>query len=100
MAERAITGALERAGLRLADIRWLVPTNVSQRSWAILADLLGLPLDRVFTDNIPRVGHTVSCDLIINLADMERRGLLRPGDRLLAFTFGFGASWSTLILEH
>ena len=100
MAERAITGALERAGLRLADIRWFVPANVSHRSWTILADLLGLPLDRVFTDNITRVGHTVSCDLIINLADMERRGLLRPGDRLLAFTFGFGASWSTLILEH
>jgi len=100
MAERAITGALKRAGLQLSDIRWLVPTNVSLRSWTILADLLGFPLERAFTENIGRVGHTVSCDLIINLADMERRGLLHPGDLLLAFTFGFGASWSTLILQH
>lgn len=100
MAERAITEALDRASLTLSDIRWIVPNNVSARSWAVLADVLGIPADRVWSANIARVGHTVSADHVINLVDMERQGALRTGDHLLLFTFGFGASWSTLVLRH
>jgi 3-oxoacyl-[acyl-carrier-protein] synthase-3 len=100
MAKRAICIALEQVGLDLAEIRWLVPSNVSRRSWLILADLLGLAPERIWMKNIPRVGHTVSCDHIINLVDMERQGDLRRGDHLLLFTFGFGASWTSMLLEH
>ena len=37
---------------------------------------------------------------VVNLVDMAAEGALRPGDKLLLFTFGFGASWSCLVLEH
>jgi len=46
------------------------------------------------------VGHTVSCDHIINLVDMEGAGALHDGDHLLLFTFGFGASWSAMVIQH
>jgi 3-oxoacyl-[acyl-carrier-protein] synthase-3 len=100
MAKRTILEALDQAGLGREAIRWCVPSNVSLRSWTILADLLDIPMDRIWTRNIERVGHTVSCDHLINLADMEREGALTRGDLLLLFTFGFGASWSVLILSH
>ncbi len=100
MAQRAICGAIEQAGLRLSDIRWIVPSNVSLRSWTILADLLRIPAARIWSKNIARVGHTVSCDHVINLRDMSRDGALSRGDHLLLFTFGFGASWTSLILQH
>jgi len=100
MAQRAICGAIEQAGLRLSDIRWIVPSNVSLRSWTILADLLRIPVARIWSKNIARVGHTVSCDHVINLRDMSRDGALSRGDHLLLFTFGFGASWTSLILQH
>lgn len=100
MAQRAIFGALAEAGLDISGIRWLVPHNVSLRSWQILARLLGVDEERIWTRNIARVGHTVSCDHIINLVDMEAAGVLQTGDYLLLFTFGFGASWSCLILQH
>jgi 3-oxoacyl-[acyl-carrier-protein] synthase III len=100
MAKLEIEEALAAARLSIADIRWFVPANVSVRSWTILADLLKIPPERGFVDNVARLGHTVSCDHVINLVDMERRGLLSRGDRLLLFTFGFGASWSSLIVEH
>jgi 3-oxoacyl-[acyl-carrier-protein] synthase III len=100
MAQRAICGAVEKAGLRLADIRWIVPSNVSLRSWTILAELLGIPANRIWSKNIARVGHTVCCDHVINLSDMSREGALTRGDYLLLFTFGFGASWTSLILQH
>jgi 3-oxoacyl-[acyl-carrier-protein] synthase-3 len=100
VAQRVITAALEKAGLRIADVAWFVPHNVSLRSWQILARLLGLPEEKVWTRNIARVGHTVSCDHVINLADMEREGALHPGDYLVLFTFGLGASWSCMVLRH
>jgi 3-oxoacyl-[acyl-carrier-protein] synthase-3 len=100
LAQRTIQRALAGAGLDAADVAWFVPHNVSYRSWQILAGLLGVPEGRIWSRNIARVGHTVSCDHLINLCDMEARGVLRPGDILVLFTFGFGASWSCLILEH
>lgn len=100
MAQRAICRAVEQACLQLHDIRWIVPSNVSRRSWTILADLLEISPERIWSNNIARIGHTVSCDHIINLADMEREGALTAGDHLLLFTFGFGASWTSMILRH
>jgi 3-oxoacyl-[acyl-carrier-protein] synthase III len=100
MAQRAICAAVEQAGLRLSDIRWIVPSNVSLRSWTILAELLGIPVSRIWSKNIARVGHTVCCDHVINLRDMGLTGALTRGDHLLLFTFGFGASWTSLILQH
>ena len=100
MAQRAICAAVEQAGLRLPDIRWIVPSNVSLRSWTILGELLGFPASRIWSKNIARVGHTVCCDHVINLRDMSREGVLTRGDHLLLFTFGFGASWTSLILQH
>lgn len=100
MAQRAIAACLADAGLEISEIDWFVPHNVSLRSWEILAKLLGIPVDRIWTANIGRIGHTISCDHAINLADMACEGALTPGDRLLLFTFGFGASWSCMILEH
>jgi 3-oxoacyl-[acyl-carrier-protein] synthase-3 len=100
MAQRVISECLQQAGLEMCDVRWFVPHNVSLRSWRILADVLSIPIERVWTANIARVGHTVSCDHIINLADMEEQGALSPGDYLALFTFGFGASWSCMVLQH
>jgi 3-oxoacyl-[acyl-carrier-protein] synthase-3 len=100
IAQRVIAAALEGAGLELNDLRWIVPHNVSLRSWEILAKLLEFPMDKIWTQNIARVGHTVSCDHMINLVDMEREGALHEGDYLLLFTFGFGARWSAMVIQH
>jgi 3-oxoacyl-[acyl-carrier-protein] synthase-3 len=100
MAERSIRASLDKLGLTMNEIAWFIPHNVSLRSWSILAKLLNLPTEKIWTKNIERIGHTVSCDHVINLSDMEKADLLKKGDKLLLFTFGFGAHWSTLIIEH
>lgn len=100
LAQRAIERALEAARIGLDEVRWIVPHNVSRRSWEILCDMMGADASRVWTSNIATVGHTVSCDHVINLSDMESEGVLEAGDRLLLFTFGFGATWSATVIEH
>lgn len=99
-ARNLITRALDDAGLTLDDIALVIPHNVSRRSWDILRGLLGLDEDRVYTDNIARVGHTIASDNILNLRDAIDAGRIARGDKLLLFTFGFGLNWSCMVVEH
>jgi 3-oxoacyl-[acyl-carrier-protein] synthase-3 len=99
-AVRVIEDAVRKAGLSLDDIDWVIPHNVSLRSWEILLGMLGMPMRKLFSANIARVGHTISADNLMNLRDAQDAGLLRRGDHLLLFTFGFGLNWSCMILEH
>ena len=100
LARHAIGETLDACGLKTADVRWFVPGNVSILSARILADLLPVKEERMWLANVARVGHTVSCDNAINLADMERQAVLGRGDLVLLFTFGFGASWTCMLLRH
>jgi 3-oxoacyl-[acyl-carrier-protein] synthase-3 len=100
LAKRVIEETLEKHRLQATDIRWIVPHNVSTRSWEILADIVGFPLEKVWLGNVARTGHTVSTDHLINLHDMQEQGALTEGDRLLLFSFGFGAGWAAQIMEY
>ncbi|HVH56236.1 MAG TPA: 3-oxoacyl-[acyl-carrier-protein] synthase III C-terminal domain-containing protein [Vicinamibacterales bacterium] len=99
-ARTIIGDTLAAAGLTQDDVAVIVPHNVSRRSWDILLQLTGLDAERLYADNIALKAHVISGDNFINLADAERAGRLRRGDRLLLFNFGFGASWACMLVEH
>ena len=77
----------------------MIPHNVSLRSWEILLSLSGLSRARLWSRNVPRDGHTLAGDNFINLADATSSGAVRQGEKLLLFSYGFGAHWSALALE-
>jgi 3-oxoacyl-[acyl-carrier-protein] synthase III len=99
-ARTVIEDTLRKAGVTLADIDWIIPHNVSRRSWEILLGLIGCPPAKLFGQNIGRVGHTIAADNFINLRDATDAGLLRKGDLLLLFTFGYGLNWGCMVIEH
>jgi 3-oxoacyl-[acyl-carrier-protein] synthase-3 len=99
-ARTVIEDTLRKANLTLDDVRWIIPHNVSLRSWEILLGLIGCPREKLFSANIGRVGHTIAADNFINLRDATDAGLVRKGDLLLLFTFGYGLNWSCMVLEH
>jgi 3-oxoacyl-[acyl-carrier-protein] synthase III len=90
---------LQHLDIGADDVALVVPHNVSLRSWQILLPLLGLPIDRLFADNIAGKGHVIAADNFINLKDAREAGRVRAGDSLLLFNFGFGANWACLALE-
>ena len=99
-ARTIIEDTLRKAGMTIADIDWVIPHNVSLRSWEILLGLVGCPREKLYSENIGRVGHTIAADNFINLRDASDAGTIKKGDRLLLFTFGYGLNWSCMILEH
>ena len=99
-ARTVIEETLRKAGVTLDDIDWIIPHNVSLRSWEILLGLVGAPREKLFSENIGRIGHTIAADNFINLRDATDSGRLAKGDLLLLFTFGYGLNWSCMVLEH
>ena len=78
---------------------WVIPHNVSERSWDVLMGLLELPRAKVWTTNISRLGHTLAGDNFINLADAQLAGDVVPGDKLVLFSYGYGAHWTAMAVE-
>lgn len=98
-AVHAVGCALRSAGWRPEDVDWVIPHNVSMRSWEVLLRLVRLPNATLWGHNIARRGHTLAGDNFINLRDAIAAGDVRPGQRALLFAYGYGAHWTALAVE-
>jgi 3-oxoacyl-[acyl-carrier-protein] synthase III len=99
-ARTIIRDALEDAHIDFSKIAYIIPHNVSLRSWEILLGLLQIDRKKLFTDNISKIAHVIAGDNWINLKDATDAGKVLQGEKLLLFTFGFGANWACMVLEH
>jgi 3-oxoacyl-[acyl-carrier-protein] synthase III len=95
-----IQAAVAQAGLRLGDIRLILPHNVNMVSWQRLCRRMGFPVENVVLDNVPEAGHAFCADMFINYSTAARRGLLSPGDPYLVAAAGQGAIFSAMVFEH
>ena len=98
-AVHVVERALDDAGWSREDVDWIMPHNISMRSWHILLGLLRLPNARLWDANIAARGHTLAGDNFINLRDAVDAGAVQPGHRVLMFAYGYGAHWTALALE-
>ena len=89
---------LAKAGIGPDEIRWILPTGVSQGSWEILAGITSLDPQRIHRAP-SSFGHTIAADNLLQLESLLASGEARAGDPMLLFTYGFGSSWCGLILE-
>lgn len=95
-----ITEAADAAGVAVADLALLLPHNVNRLSWSWACKVLGIPLSRVYLDNIPVTGHCFTADPFINYVDALAAGRLTPGDLYLMASVGLGATFSAAVLRH
>jgi 3-oxoacyl-[acyl-carrier-protein] synthase III len=97
-SSEVIRAALARAGVRPADVKvfamyqgvpWL-PRLVQERA--------GLHAAR-FTETFTQVGHLFGASLPSTLAFAEARGLLRPGDLVVAASGGNGMTYGAAVVR-
>src|SRR5207247_6035056 len=81
-AQHIVRETLARARLETGDIAWILPHNVSRRSWEILLGLLGFPREKLWTENIAAKGHVIAADNFINLKDVSDRAVVNQLDKL------------------
>ncbi len=96
--EEASRKALEQAGLEVGALDWVVPHQANIRIIEATRDRLGVPPEKVYI-NLQRYGNTSAASIPIALSEMDREGLLRPGQRVLMVAFGAGFTWAATVVE-
>lgn len=96
---KVMRDAVEDAGREPADISMVLPHNVNRLSWKRIAGNVGIPVERVYLDNVPKFGHCYSSDPFINLATARDSERVMPGDVVLLATAGLGATFGATVIE-
>lgn len=94
----AVDEILNRSGLAIKDIDWIVPHQANLRIIDYVTKKSGIDPDRVYV-NIERFGNTSSASVAIAFAEMMEKGLLKPGMKVILVGFGAGFTWGSALLE-
>lgn len=94
----SIEAALEKAGLGVSNIDWLLLHQANQRIIDAVATRLELPPERVIS-NLAHYGNTSAASIPLALDEAVRRGDVKPGHIIAASGFGAGLTWGSAILR-
>jgi len=91
--------ALERAGLTIADVDWVIPHQANMRIIQAISERVGIPMER-FIVNLDRLGNTTAATVPLALDEAVRDGRIKRGDVLLIIVFGGGFTWGAAVVEY
>jgi 3-oxoacyl-[acyl-carrier-protein] synthase III len=96
---RVINQALAASSLSLENIDHFIYSNISRRDREGFCKMLRLPKGSLPPTPMAEYGHTFASDLLINYVNMQRDGLIRPGQLLLFASAGIGFTWGVTIAQ-
>ncbi len=92
-----VTEILEKTGEKKENIAYFILHQANYRIIEAAAKRLRMPIER-FPMNIERYGNTSGASVPILLDEMNRKGLLKKGDKLILAGFGAGLTWGATLL--
>ena len=95
---RAARLLTERNGLALEDIDWFVPHQANRRIVETAAKHLKQPIEKFYV-NIDRFANTSAASIPIAMDEMQEKGILRRGQKVLCAAFGSGLTWGGALLQ-
>ena len=90
---------LEKAGMGLEDIDWVVPHQANIRIIETTAKLLKLPMEKMIT-NIEHYGNTSAATVPIAFHEAIEDGRIKRGDTVLFDAFGAGLTFGATLLTY
>ena len=97
--EEASREAIRKAGITLEQIKLVIPHQANIRIIKALAEKMGIPSDRVFS-NIHKYGNTSAASIPIALYEAVKEGKVKKGDYILLTAFGGGLTWGAVVLKY
>ncbi len=89
---------LDEQKMTANDIDLLVPHQANQRITDAVADRLGIPPEKVYS-NIERTGNTSAASIPICLDELVEAGRLQPGLNVMMTSFGAGVTWGSILMR-
>ncbi|TMQ08573.1 MAG: beta-ketoacyl-ACP synthase III [Deltaproteobacteria bacterium] len=88
--------ALARTGMTWDDIQWFVPHQANLRINEKVAEVAGIPRDKVL-NTIELYGNTTAASVPLTIDHWRQHGRVKRGDRILSSVFGSGFTWGAAI---
>jgi len=91
-----LSEALEKAGLSVADVDWVVPHQANRRILDATARKLGLPAERVVI-TVDEHANTSAASVPLALDVAVRDGRIKRGDLIVLEAMGGGFTWGAAV---
>ena len=95
---RCVNGLLEKTGLTMEQLDWVVCHQANERILDASARRLGCGPEKLFK-NLDRYANTSAASIPIALDEMREQGLLPAGRRMALVGFGGGLTWAGLLMR-
>ncbi len=96
----AILEAIHKASLTKEQIKIIIPHNVNVHSWKRVAEVLQLPVEKIYLKNIKKYSHCFGSDIFINYSTANSEKVFSPGDYYVMATVGLGAVFSAAVFQY
>ncbi len=96
--EEACIKVIQKAGVKLEDIKLIIPHQANIRIIQALAEKLNFPMEKVYI-NIHKYGNTSAASIPIALSEAYQEGLLKEGALVLFTAMGGGLTWGAILME-
>ena len=87
---RLAENLLDRSGLRLEDVKYVVYPNISSEDQSAFREAFGLRAEQICTSNLATHGHLQGNDLVLNYLSLTGNGAVSEGDNILICSHGMG----------
>lgn len=95
---KAVKNLLEKAQMRQEEIQYYVLHQANERIVQSVSKRLGEPIEK-FPMNISEYGNTSSASIPILLDEMNKKGMIKPGDNLILSGFGAGLTYGASLVR-
>lgn len=89
---------LNEAGMAIEDIDYVVCHQANERIIKSAIKMLKAPEEKFFI-NLQNYGNTSAASIAIALDEMNEKGMLKPGMKIICVGFGAGFTWGGILLE-
>lgn len=93
-----ITQTLEKAGLGIDQIDFLIPHQANMRIITAISDKLGIPMEKVLS-NLENYGNTSTASIPLALLEAIKDGRVKNGKTLVLTGFGAGLTWGASVIK-
>ncbi len=96
----AIMEGMKANGIKsINDIDMLIPHQANLRINQMVAQMIGMPADKVH-NNIQKYGNTTAASIPICMHEAIELGKIKPGNLVALVAFGAGLTWGSVFLRY
>jgi 3-oxoacyl-[acyl-carrier-protein] synthase-3 len=95
---RSIQRVIQRSGLPIDDINFMIPHQSSTRLTEMIAKRLKFDMNKVMV-NVDRYANTSAAALPIALSEAVEQERIQDGDHILLMSFGAGLTWASAVVH-